>query len=195
MVAARTPQDDFRGGFTALYRRWRDVVRLEALSVTESEADADDVVQLVFLRLWDSGRWQDIRQAASYFRGAARREALRVRARAKRRSDMPELVDPSMGPLQRASKGEVNQAIREAIAALPPQCRSVMTLTVIGGLTAQEVAEECGSNTKAVRKQRTRGWRLLRSWFDAHGGADVWLSTIEDGGGVGLLAALLNRGG
>ncbi len=183
MVAQRTPQVGGRESFSAVYRRWRDLVRLEALSVTGSEADADDVTQLVFLRLWDSGRWHQIRDPASYFRGAARREALRIRAQGDRFADLPELVDPSMGPLDRAIRGEADRAVRMAIAALPTRCRRVMTLTVLHGLTASEVAEECGSSIGGVEKQRTRGWRLIRSWFEARGGAEVWVSTLGDGGG------------
>ncbi|WP_405286942.1 RNA polymerase sigma factor [Gaopeijia maritima] len=78
MAAEYRFQHPQAGSFAAFYREWRDFVMCEAFFVCGSEPDAEDVVQLVFLRLWESKTWTDIRNPRSYLRGAGRREARRL---------------------------------------------------------------------------------------------------------------------
>ncbi len=183
MAAERSAEAPTVESFATLYRTWRDFVKREASFVCRNDADADDVVQIVFLRLWDSRSWRTIRHPRSYFRGAARREAHRMGVGAERLPDAMEIADPSNGPFRRAVASEARIAMLEALEALPPRCGEVMTLTIRHGYSAAEVAAECDMSVGAVRKQRTRGGRLLQQWFEARGGAMVWLSTFQDGGG------------
>ena len=166
--------------FTSLYRRWRNVVKREASYLCSCDADAEDVVQIVFLRLWESRSWHVVRHPDAYFQTAARREALRMNlVRRTVRIDEVQILDPSRGPLELAVTNEAQAVIREAIETLPPRCAEVMTLTILTLCSARQIAEQLDVSVGAVGKQRTRGWHLLRQWFDARGGAEVWISSFR----------------
>ncbi|WP_405283532.1 RNA polymerase sigma factor [Gaopeijia maritima] len=154
----------------------------EAFFVCGSEPDAEDVVQLVFLRLWESKTWTDIRNPRSYLRGAGRREARRLGQGPVGLPEGWDVADPADGPFRRVAAAERRLVVSEALRSLPPRCRRVMTLTILRGYSAAEIATECHIGVGAVEKQRSRGWERLREWFDARGAPSVWLSTLGDGG-------------
>src|SRR5690606_11214961 len=83
------------------------------------------------------------------------------------------LVDPSPDPLEQAVASEACDTMVEALAALPPRCAEVMSLTVLELCSITEIAAALDISSGAVGKQRTRGWRKMRQWFDARGGAPV----------------------
>lgn len=183
MAAERRVQQPTADSFAAFYREWRDFVRREAFFLCGSEADVEDVVQTVFLHLWECRRWSVIQHPRAYLRGAIRREAFGVLPSFDPLPDDFEIVDPSRGPFQQAVAGEARVVMVQALGVLPPQCAVVMRHTFLDGLSASEIAALLGVGTKAVRKQRARGRRLLKAWFEGRGGASVWVSTFGDGGG------------
>lgn len=173
-----------QAAFTALCREWWAAVARDALAVLGDRDAAEDVAQIVFTRLWVSGGWRKVEQASTYFRRAARHEAHRLRARCRRLAELLELPDPTVNPFASASRSEVRQALSPALASLPSQCRRVMNLSHCHGWTRREIADHLEISVNAVEKQRTRGLKLLRRWFEARGGATAWgVSSFEDGGG------------
>lgn len=175
MVPARSV-DASVASFTALYRTWRHLVRQEAFFACGSEADANDVVQVVFLHLWESGSWAEIRHPRAYFKGAARREARRIGTRMEPIPADLEIADPAPGPLRRVIAGQERTLLLDALAALPSPCREVLTLSILRGYSAANVAAECGIVVRTVFRHRDKGKQLLRSWFEARGGAPGWLA-------------------
>lgn len=82
-------------------------------------------------------------------------------------------------------EAERRRATVEAIATLPKKCSRVMTLTILFGYSASEVAEAIGVSRGAVEKQRARGWRRLRERFNPDSGKPDRVSILGDGGGEG----------
>lgn len=80
------------GEFAAMYRMWRHVVLEAADAVLQSEADARDAAQQVFLRLWESGGWRQIEDPEPFFGRAGRNEALTILRRRDRRQGFPGLT-------------------------------------------------------------------------------------------------------
>ncbi len=177
-----SPASD-QAAFTALCQEWRAAVVQHALAVLGDHDAAEDVAQVVFTRLWVSGRWRQIEHRLTYFRNAAGHEARRLRARWRRLALLFELPDPKVNPLASVWGREVRQALSLALASLPPRCRDVMDLSLCHGWTRREIADQLGISVSGVEKQRTRGRKLLRQWFEARGGTAAWgVSSSEDGG-------------
>lgn len=179
--------------FAELYRTWYSTVVTEALHHLGSSSDAEDVAQCVFTRLLKNGGWWDIAHPESYFRQAARHEALSLmRDRGEAVALDPELAerfpDPSADPLRPVRRDEARSLVQAALDRFPQQCGRVCERKWLRQLSRREIADELGISTKAVGKQLARGRRLL-----AEAGVVELLSSFEDGGGVRRFLRLMNR--
>jgi RNA polymerase sigma-70 factor (ECF subfamily) len=157
------------GEFSAVYRRWWDVVFEAAEGVLHSEEDARDAAQRVFARLWVSGDWRGIEDPERFFRRAGRNAALTVVRRWRRRRTVhlaPGLVDalrsPRLSPEETLLRSERRDLALCIIGLLPPRCRLVCALVYLEGHTHAEAAERLGISPRAVEKQVARGRRHLR---------------------------------
>lgn len=72
------------------------------------------------------------------------------------------LVD-EISPEQRASARHEMSRLAEAFDRLPPQCRRVVWMRKVEGISQRQVAEQLGISEGAVEKQITKGVRLLAS--------------------------------
>jgi RNA polymerase sigma-70 factor (ECF subfamily) len=136
--------------FAALYDCHAPALFRVAWTLLRCRADAEDAVQEVFLGLVRSrallGRVEDLR---AYLFAALRHAAGRLAAR--RRVGMPLPLDEL--PAKAAADPDPAGRLDEALAALPPEQREVLTLKIDGGLTFAQVAAVLGirPNTAASR--------------------------------------------
>lgn len=73
-----------------------------------------------------------------------------------------EVVDPSLGPVERALRAERAAAVRRAVAALPHELREVVVLVELEQLAHAEVAGILGCTAKAVEMRLYRARERLR---------------------------------
>lgn len=144
-----------------------------ALRVTNDPAEAQDVVQDVFLQLWNKAAdYQPAR--GSLFAWAAtltRNRALdRVRMR-KRRSEIIRDSAPDIHPVQESQEldsgdslwlHEKAAAVRTALSGLPAEQRTAIELAFFSGLTQQQIAEQLGDPLGTVKARIRRGLLRLR---------------------------------
>lgn len=143
-----------------LERSFRDhhgLVFRTAYRITGNVADAEDVLQTVFLRLLRRGREADtLENEEGYLRRAAVNTALDiVRARqANREVELEELsTDPPQGDAM-----ELRQALARALAQLEPRRAEIFALRFLEGLGNREIARLLGISQVlvAVLVHRTR---------------------------------------
>jgi RNA polymerase sigma-70 factor (ECF subfamily) len=144
-------------GFAELYERHFEAVFRAALRVTGNPADAEDVLQTVFLRVLSRSEHAEAAgQSAAYFRRAAvnaavdhlRRRAVRAETAYDDRA--PHAAVEPVFPL----KGQ----LRRAIATLDNDDATLFLLRYVEGLSNQELADEfqLEKNNVAVRLHRIR---------------------------------------
>jgi RNA polymerase sigma-70 factor (ECF subfamily) len=144
-------------GFAGLYERHFEAVFRTALRVTGRPADAEDVLQTVFLRLL-SGSEHDAaaRRPAAYFRRAAVNAAVDL---LRRRAVRAETAYDEAAP-HAAIESELllKEQLRRAIATLDSDDATLFLLRYVEGLTNQELADqfELEKNNVAVRLHRIR---------------------------------------
>jgi RNA polymerase sigma-70 factor, ECF subfamily len=144
-------------GFAELYERHYEAVFRAALRVTGNPADAEDVLQTVFLRvLAQGGDIEDVAVPAAYFRRAAVNAAVDVlRRRTLRAESVYDDRAPHAGvhnPLL------LKEQLRRAIAALESEDATLFLLRHVEGLSNEELAGmfEMEKNNVAVRLHRIR---------------------------------------
>jgi RNA polymerase sigma factor (sigma-70 family) len=163
-----------RDAFAAFYTRWHQTAWRSARAVCSCDADADDVVQQVFARLWRQGpeRWSVIASPGAFIRKAAYREALAWRNGGGREVALDRrlkavLPCPAPPPDRLREVRDSRARLIAMLAALPPRCRLAVRLTALEGLSHQAAAERMGVRVKAVEKQVARARRLLRERANA----------------------------
>lgn len=142
--------------FAELYKRHADLVYHAALRVTGSGADAEDILQSVFLRiLTREDRLDGTRSPEAYLRRAAINAGIDL---IRRRAARPhEAVDERlMNPAE--SSPVLKERLRRAIAALAPRDAEMFVLRYVEGLSNGELADlfDIERVTVATRLHRIR---------------------------------------
>src|SRR3954447_19516766 len=131
-------------------------VLLAAYRITGSMADAEDVVQTVFLRL-GSGEGVPLKNAGSYLYRAAINGALDLLRR--RKIVVVEPIDAAEGiastsraaaPDAELSRAELGGLLRQAISELPARRAEMFTLRYIEELSNREIAALMGTSQAVV---------------------------------------------
>ncbi len=153
--------------FEHLYRDFRATVWREALRIVICEADADDVTQRVFHRIWKRGpSIRRLKLSSAYFTRAGRNEAI-VFLRDKRRRESLATTATTIypyhepGPERTSEPPDLHERLSAMIQRLPERCACVMTL-LLAGVPRCAIPRQLGITAGAVEKQITRGYRLLR---------------------------------
>jgi RNA polymerase sigma-70 factor, ECF subfamily len=136
-------------------------------SMLRDKARAEEIVQDVLLQLWrlrESFTLESTLRA--YLHRATRNRVLNeVRhERIVQRTAPYVAVESAVEAvgIDTIVEGEIDVAVREAIATLPERCRQVFELSRFDGLKYAEIAESLGISVKTVEAQMGKALRLLR---------------------------------
>lgn len=158
-----------QGAFDAIFRAWYAPLVRHAERLLGARANAEEIAQDVLLELWRRRETLDPQGTAqAYLFQAVRNRALnqlrhaRVADRVAPQLAVEATPRPAAPPDAGLVADELEAAIGEAVAALPPRCREVFTLSRGRGLTYAEIAATLGVSVKAVEAQMGRALRTLR---------------------------------
>ena len=154
-----------------VHRRYRSRLEAVALRITGNRADAEDVVQRVFLALPGSA-YGGRASLWTYLYRAAANAAVNV-LRARRRATALEeanlvrlLADeraPSeSGPEAKVLEGEIMAAVARGLLDVKPRHRRALVLRIVWGLSNTEIAEREGVPLATVGTWLRRGREELR---------------------------------
>jgi len=158
------------GALDPLYRRHKGSVYRFALMWSGSAAVAADVTQDVFVHLLTRATDYDAARGplSPWLLGIARNF---VRRRTGTR-EVAEFDDADLAPPHDAATPESAllarielEALRRAIAALPPHYRDVLVLVELAERSYAEVAAICGLELNTVRSRLFRARALLARWL------------------------------
>jgi RNA polymerase sigma-70 factor (ECF subfamily) len=153
-----------------LYDRFGSLVYKVAWQFHPSQAEAEDAVQEIFIRLWQTADRFDPRRAklVTWVMLIARRHLIdRLRRSSVRPSTTPFEGDPvgaeeSDRPDERPQKEELNARLLERIAELPELQRTVIQRAYLQGYTLREVSEQLGAPLGTIKSALSRGLTRLR---------------------------------
>lgn len=162
----------------AVFREYGDLVFRTAFRVSGSAADAEDVLQTVFLRLSAPGKAERLgAEPRGYLQRAAVNGALDlVRTRRSAAGTLPiegrEEQFHAKEPLPDAASEtrELRGRLRRALARLAPRPAEVFVLRALEGLPNREIARLLGSSPATVAVQYFRARTQLRKELLAEGG-------------------------
>jgi RNA polymerase sigma-70 factor (ECF subfamily) len=142
--------------FAALYERHYEMVFRAALRVTGRPADAEDVLQTVFLRILSGREVEASKRPAAYFRRAAVNAAVDI---LRRRASHGETSLDDGAPHAVIDRPVLlKEQLRRAIATLDRDDASLFLLRHVEGLSIEELAGmfQLERNNVTVRLHRIR---------------------------------------
>jgi len=153
--------------FDEIFRLWYEPVVRSANRVLRDQGVAEELAQEVFLELWRRREsLADDSSVAGYLMQAVRNRALNhLRHLAVQRKSVvyvEALSEPAEHADAQAQANELQSALTEAIAELPPRTREVFVMSRERGLRYSEIADQLGVTVKAVEANMSRALRMLR---------------------------------
>jgi RNA polymerase sigma-70 factor (ECF subfamily) len=148
--------------------RWRDKVAAFLYRMTGCQDTALDLAQETFVRVWQARHRYDAGGRFSTWLFAIAANLARNHARWRSRhpeAPLPEddpRPDSAPDPAAAAAAREQLQAVQRAIAALPPDLREALVLSVYHEMPHAEIAAALGCSAKAVETRIYRARQLLR---------------------------------
>jgi len=175
ITALRRGDDD---AYATVFRTLYAGLVAAAERLLGDRASAEDVAQDVMLELW---KRRDALPADVSLRGylyqSVRNRALnRLRHLRTARGAEPHVRPPTSAPPADAGAvtGELEAAMRQAVADLPEEVRETFLLSRVDGLTYSEIASTVGMSVKTVEARMGRALRLVRErlapWLPEGGG-------------------------
>ncbi len=162
--------------FKQMVTSWQDMVYNTSLGLVQSEMDAEDVTQEVFVKAWESigGFKGESKLSTWLYRITVTKslDFLRSRKRKKRFAYVQSLfgindemvVDPAdfLHPGIQVEKKQLAVALFKAVDTLPEQQKAAFVLSRVEGLNHKEVSEVIGTTVPAVESLLQRAKLNLR---------------------------------
>lgn len=166
ILIQRVASGDHRSYQTLVERHLRHAVTV-AYRVLFDRADAEEVAQEAFLRVWQhAARWRP--DGGASFRTWLNRVVVNLCIDRKRRpsmtalEDQPDPVDPQATPYEAHLAGETSDRLAAALQRLPERQRAAIVLCYWEGESNIAAAEALGISVGALESLLVRAKRSLR---------------------------------
>jgi len=155
-------------GFSALMDRHLAVIKKRIRSMVANQADSEDVVQEVVLKVWR--RLSTFRSESSFrtwMTTVAINDALQSYRQQRRLpvyrapSELTTIASAADSPQRCLSRAEDIQAVSRAVVELPIKYRRVLVLRDLEELSERETAQRLHSTVPAVKTRLFRARRML----------------------------------
>jgi RNA polymerase sigma-70 factor (family 1) len=158
--------------FESIFKEHYNTLANYAYSILKNKQNAEDVVQDVFVKLWQNS--PDVistPQVKFYLVAATKNKCISF----LRKESGKTFVQPEDAQLHahadepaRTEQENITLVISKALTALPPQCLAIFKLSRFGKLTYQQIADELGLSVKTVENQMGKALRIMRNYAKQH---------------------------
>jgi RNA polymerase sigma-70 factor (ECF subfamily) len=158
--------------FARVYDRYSAILLGLMLRILRSRPEAEDVLQEVFLQVWQQARSFDPARGRAFTwlatlarsRAIDRLRAVDSRERAAQRSaeeGRPPAEERQGGAEEDAIRAERAEAVRVALAELPEEQRQVLVLAYLDGMSQSEIAAAKNQPLGTVKTRTRTGLKRL----------------------------------
>ena len=163
-IAERCQQGD-REAFALLYTAMREPLRTLCLSFVKNEAVADDLLHDAFLLIFSKiGELKDTSCTEAWMKTVTRRVALLYLRQQKQQGHLP-LTEATTIAAPLAADRLMQSEILTAIDALPEGYQRVFRMSVLEGMSHQEIANLLHIEPHSSSSQLFHAKALLRRWL------------------------------
>lgn len=175
MLVKNIRQND-KKSLEALFRLLYTPLRNYANVIINSKEDAEDIVQEVFLKLWNSRNDLDeYKSIKTYLYVCTKNSCLNWLKHTKVRSDYARVMaavyessSPELSPHESLIANDIESDLSIALNELPTQCRKIFELSRFEGLKYHEIASKLNISIKTVETQMSRALVKVRLQLKKH---------------------------
>ena len=153
--------------FRTVYAKYVDKLFLFGINIIKDEEDCIDVIQDVFVWLWENREELTITHLKSYLYAAVKYKLTRKILASRRREEIlhqrPSTIDAVED--DGLALKELQAVIRDFICTLPPKAREVFVLSRENYLAHQDIAQQLGISENTVRNHLSVSLRKLRGYL------------------------------
>lgn len=156
-------------GFEALFRELYSPLFRYACGMLSDDMQREEVVQEVFLKLWQQRDQIAITtNIRAYLYRAVHNQAVNIINRAKVEQKYQQFArhrtpDYETSPAHKLQAGELQQRIVSVLASIPEKCRTIFHLSRQEELSYKEIAQRLGLSIKTVENQMGKALKILRT--------------------------------
>lgn len=173
---------DNETAFSELYVRYKDKLHYFCLSLLKSEEETNDIVQEIFIRLWESRIFINPNLSfSSFLYTIARNRILNyfrdmdIDAKAKSILAQNKPVEEDVIE-SNLIYTEYQNILKEAIEQLSPQRKKIFNMSRMDNLTHKEIAEQLGISVNTVQEHISESLRVIKTYFGKH--SDISISIL-----------------
>jgi RNA polymerase sigma-70 factor (ECF subfamily) len=173
-----------RTSFQQLYARYSGVLFSTAYQVLNDQAEAEDVLQDVFVQIWDKAHLYDRSRGKplTWALTLTRNKSIDRLRSAQRRCRLKDEVEKETAVFEQRGSGgggvrggdsveqvyalEKNQLVRHAVLQLSREQRQAIEMAFFGGLTQNEIAQELDEPLGTVKARIRRGMIKLKDLIE-----------------------------
>ena len=164
---------DSEYAFAVLFDKYRPRVYHSALAFLRSAAMAEEVVQEVFLRVWQKRKeMQQVNYLNSFIKTIAYNLMVdQFRKSVLEKEYIKEMASENLSvddTDHRVRSDESTMILRDAIASLPQRQREVYEMSRLQGLSQDKIAAELSISKNTVKVHMTAALRSIRAYLIAH---------------------------
>lgn len=162
-------QEGDEAAFTAIYNRYWAIMYNHGCHMLKDTDAAMDLVQDVFMDLWQKGNEVAVHASLkAYLYGAVRYKTMDTLRKSQVRDKYVQSMIAFSVQGEYSTDDAVNlhelvQRLEAALDQMPAQMRKIFELSRMEGQTPNEIADQLGLSVSAVHKTLSRAVRLLRS--------------------------------
>jgi len=162
-------RSDNLAAFELLYHRYKKKLYYFSLRYLKDEAEAEEIVQIVFINVWEKRNYLDpTNSVKSYIYKAA---ANYIYNYLKKKSIHARFVDSQINKdevltnltYEQVLFNDLEKSINSIVGILPPQQQKIFQLNRNEGLTNDEIASKLDLSVRTVENQMYRALKTIRT--------------------------------
>jgi RNA polymerase sigma-70 factor (family 1) len=157
------------GAFTEIYNRYWQILFNVAANKSNSLAEAEELVQDIFLDIWKRRETIDITSnLRAYLAVALKYRVINLLAKRQKKIRFEQYAVKKLSIADSSTEqwlgfNELNERISRLVADLPDKCRLVYQLKKENGYSQREIAVQLQISEKAVEAHISRALKVLRT--------------------------------
>jgi RNA polymerase sigma-70 factor (ECF subfamily) len=153
--------------FKTLFDTYYEVLSRYAFTFLNDSDDAEDIVQQVFINLWENRMKVDIHTSARalLYKAVYNASLNRIKHIKLKTKHANETIYNAELSYQHQSldQKELTNKLNQALESLPEQCRKIFEMSRFQQLKYQEIADELNLSIKTIENQMGKALKIMRT--------------------------------